>query len=361
MRYFISTLIIVAAQSVSAYCQKVDTLVEVGGYKLHFTILTGKGTPILFEAGGGNDGTVWEGITKSIADITNAPIILYDRRGLGKSSKDSINNCIENEIKGLKTGLTKLGFRQNIMLVSHSLGGFYNTLYASQNPKGVQAIVFIDANLPCFFTAEHLLKMGASADFRKMIKTIQENPLPATIPVIDIVSEKTLFEGTPDADRWKICHEEFLLGSPKRKGLTAFETGHYIFFSNRQLVINAIVTQYANYVMPANKAEIMERGYAQELLAANDDRRSLMKYWHSENDLNEWGYSFLNKKQDLMALEIFKLNVLLHPESSNAYDSLGEMYLKLENKELAILNYKKALELEPNKKSAKKALEELLK
>lgn len=361
MKHLIWTLILFAAPSISAYCQKVDTLVDVGGYKLHFTLIKGKGTPILFEAGGGNDGTVWGGIVKSIADVTKAPIIMYDRRGLGKSSKDSISIGIENEIKGLRNGLNKLGFQKNIMLVSHSLGGFYNTLYATQYQKEVQAVVFIDVNLPCFFTEEHLLKMGASDNFRNMVNMAQRNPLPVSIPVIDIVSEKTLFEGTPDADRWKNCHKDFVSGSPKRRGLTAFETGHYIFFSNRQLVINTIVTQYANYVMPAKKAEILERGYAQELFAANDDRRSLIKYWHSEDDLNEWAYSLLSQKQEQKALEVFKLNVFLHPESSNAFDSLGEIYLKIGNKELAVQNYKKSLELNPKNENAKKVLEQLLK
>jgi hypothetical protein len=43
--------------------QTVDTLISVGKYSLHFTIIEGGGTSILFEAGGGNDGAIWKGIT----------------------------------------------------------------------------------------------------------------------------------------------------------------------------------------------------------------------------------------------------------------------------------------------------------
>jgi tetratricopeptide (TPR) repeat protein len=118
---------------------------------------------------------------------------------------------------------------------------------------------------------------------------------------------------------------------------------------------------YANYVMPAQKTEILERAYAQALNADNEDRKNLMNYWHSEGDLNEWAYSFLQKNELSKALEIFKLNVLLHPESANVYDSLADAYLKSGNKELSIKNYKKALEIDPGKNSAKKALEQLLK
>jgi pimeloyl-ACP methyl ester carboxylesterase len=96
------------------------------------------------------------------------------------------------------------------MLVSHSLGGFYNTLYASRHPKEVQGIVFIDANLPWFFSEEQLIKMKALKNYRNMVEIVKKGPLPSNIPVIDIVSEQTLFEGTPDADSWKNYHKDFV-------------------------------------------------------------------------------------------------------------------------------------------------------
>jgi hypothetical protein len=341
--------------------QSKDTLINVGKYNLHFTIISGKGIPILFEAGGGNDGAIWKSISKPIAEITGATVITYDRPGLGKSGVDSADMSIENDIKGLEKGLAVLGFQKKIMLVSHSLGGFYNTLYASRNAEKVTAIVFIDVNLPCFFTAEHFEKMNASENFKKLVETVRKNPLPANIPIMDIVSEKTSFEGTPDADRWKACHRDFANSRQNTKKLIAYETGHYVFRQNSQLVIKAIVTIYANDVMPSQKTAIIERGYSQALEADNDNRKNLMRYWHSEDDLNEWGYSFYQKNELEKAIEIFQLNVLLHPKSANVYDSLGDAYVKSGNKEMAIENYKKALELDPQKKSARKALEQLLK
>ena len=354
-------LILVIVSALAAKGQTIDTLLNVGKYNIHFIIIPGEGTPILFEAGGGNDGTIWKSISKPVAEITGATVITYDRPGLGKSGIDSTEISIENDIRGLEKGLAILGFQQKIMLVSHSLGGFYNTLYAARNPEKVRAIVFIDANLPCFFTSEQFEKMKASQNFKSLVETVRKNSLPDNIPVMDIVSEKTLFDGTPDADRWKACHRDFASSRPNTKELIAYETGHYVFLQNSQLVINAIVTKYANDVMPSKKAVIIERGYSQALEADNENHKNLMRYWHSENDLNEWGYSFYQKNELEKAIEIFELNVLLHPESANAYDSLGDAYRKSGNKEKAIKNYKKALELDPQKKSAKKALEQLLK
>jgi hypothetical protein len=341
--------------------QVIDTLINIGKNTLHFLIIPGKGAPILFEAGGGNDATIWKSIMQPIAAVTGATILTYDRLGLGKSTVDSTQSGVESEIEGLETALIKLGYQNSIMLVSHSIGGFYSTLYASRNSMKVKAVVFIDANHPCFFSEDQLSKMNASQNFRNMVEIVKKNQMPSQIPVMDIVSERTLFEGTPDAGRWKICHAEFVSASPNRKGIIAYETGHYIFFSNKQLVINAIVTQYANHVMPKEKTVILERGYAQEFNASNEDRRNLIKYWHSEDDINEWGYSFLQHNEKEKALEIFKLNVFLHPQSAKAHDSLGEGYLKSGNRELAIQNYKKALELNPNYESSRKALEQMMK
>ena len=59
---------------------------------------------------------------------------------------------------------------------------------------------------------------------------------------------------------------------------------------------------------------------------------------------------FLGKED--YATEIFKLYSEIFPQSANAYDRLAEAYMMDGNKELAILNYQKSLELDPDKKNA---------
>jgi len=59
------------------------------------------------------------------------------------------------------------------------------------------------------------------------------------------------------------------------------------------------------------------------------------------------------------ATELFKLNVQAFPGSWNAYDSLGEAYMKAGQKQLAIDNYKKSLELNPANDNAKEKLKVL--
>jgi tetratricopeptide (TPR) repeat protein len=97
--------------------------------------------------------------------------------------------------------------------------------------------------------------------------------------------------------------------------------------------IDAAVTQYRD--LKANKA--------------ND-------YDFNEGELNTLGYQLLRDGKKREAIEIFKLNVEAFPKGWNTYDSLGEAYMVNGDKENAIANYKKSLELNPANDSAKRGL-----
>lgn len=79
----------------------------------------------------------------------------------------------------------------------------------------------------------------------------------------------------------------------------------------------------------------------------------------SEQRLNGLGYSLLEQKRLAEAIAVFKLNVEFYPKSANVYDSLGEAYMMNGEKELAITNYKKSLELDPNNSNAAEMLKKL--
>ena len=62
MRYLYFNYLIIFFLYLSMHSQTKDTLVDIGGYKMHFKIMKGEGTPILFDAGAGNDGSIWDNI-----------------------------------------------------------------------------------------------------------------------------------------------------------------------------------------------------------------------------------------------------------------------------------------------------------
>jgi tetratricopeptide (TPR) repeat protein len=75
-------------------------------------------------------------------------------------------------------------------------------------------------------------------------------------------------------------------------------------------------------------------------------------YNFDEDQLNGLGYELLHANKFKDAIRIFQLNIEAYPQSSNAYDSLGEGYMNDGNKTLAIANYQKSLELNPKNHNA---------
>ncbi|QTE23667.1 tetratricopeptide repeat protein [Polaribacter cellanae] len=78
-----------------------------------------------------------------------------------------------------------------------------------------------------------------------------------------------------------------------------------------------------------------------------------------ERRINSIGYKLLKEGKAKKAVEIFKINIALHPKSSNVYDSTAEAYLVLNKKEKAIEYYKKALVINPENYNAKRAYKKL--
>ncbi|HEY2120347.1 MAG TPA: serine hydrolase [Candidatus Acidoferrum sp.] len=81
-------------------------------------------------------------------------------------------------------------------------------------------------------------------------------------------------------------------------------------------------------------------------------RANSPNYTFDENALNGLGYTLLGKDRTADAIVIFKLNVEEYPKSGNVYDSLAEAYAKNGQKQLAIENYRKSVELDPKNQNA---------
>jgi len=59
------------------------------------------------------------------------------------------------------------------------------------------------------------------------------------------------------------------------------------------------------------------------------------------------------------AIIVFEYNTKLFPNSWNVFDSLGEAYADKGDKEKALLNYKKSVQLNPNSQSGKDIIKKL--
>jgi CubicO group peptidase (beta-lactamase class C family) len=110
----------------------------------------------------------------------------------------------------------------------------------------------------------------------------------------------------------------------------------------------------------ALRIQLRKRGYEHAVEVFNDLKKRDAAFQPSETDLNDWAYRMLSgggKRKE--ALEIFKLNVFLYPESANVYDSVAEAYEANGERELAIKNYRRSLELDPKNTNAIRQLKKL--
>jgi tetratricopeptide (TPR) repeat protein len=126
------------------------------------------------------------------------------------------------------------------------------------------------------------------------------------------------------------------------------------YFSNNDPAMNAILSY-------TPKKELTEQ--LMEALDANDTALAAKRfrafladpanaYTNVEGVMNSFGYRLMGMKRLDQAIEIFKLNTEAYPRSSNVWDSLGEAYMNKGEKELAIKNYEKSLELDPSNSNA---------
>jgi tetratricopeptide (TPR) repeat protein len=94
-----------------------------------------------------------------------------------------------------------------------------------------------------------------------------------------------------------------------------------------------------------------------QFLAARDAKP--VKVYFLEDQMNAYGYQFLQEDKLPQAVRMFKLYVELFPDSWNAYDSLGEALLKTGDTAAARKMYEKSVSLKPDSKSGLDALEKL--
>jgi CubicO group peptidase (beta-lactamase class C family) len=159
----------------------------------------------------------------------------------------------------------------------------------------------------------------------------------------------------------------FMMVYPKQKmGLVMFANGENGLSIANEVVREAIGGEhpafrwikYDAYDSPAMQfaKSVRENGAA---AAISKFYSALLRGDISENSINATGYQLLEAKNLPEAIRILQLNVELHPNSWNAYDSLGEAYMNQGDKALAVQNYRKSLDLNPKNTGAEAALNKL--
>ena len=159
------------------------------------------GAPVVvLEAGGGQTSETWSGIFGKIAAF--APVVAYDRRGLGRSEWDSVPPTPERISRNLRSLLKAADVVPPYILVGHSLGGAYIRTFAGLFAKEVGGLVFLDPTTWQVSIVERrtaFLEAGATEDEWKQLVTPREPP--STIPP-GARAEMQIFTAWSNDDRW---------------------------------------------------------------------------------------------------------------------------------------------------------------
>jgi pimeloyl-ACP methyl ester carboxylesterase len=236
--------------------------VDVGGYRL-WTAVAGRGSPtVVFEAGGGDDASVWLHIEPEVRRRLGVRTFRYNRAGLGKSDPSPGPYRIDDEAVALERALDRRGVRGPIVLVAHSYGGFVATLVAASDTR-VAGVVLDDANLSGFFDAAQASRLVARYTpqfdalerarpalahvmvplMRALPETarrMREMTFPPALPTIDIVAERPWVEAPDEVAAMQRAHASFVAASPAREAVFASGSGHYVMRDRPDLVIDAI-------------------------------------------------------------------------------------------------------------------------
>ena len=166
-------------------------------------------------------------------------------------------------------------------------------------------------------------------------------------------------------------------GELKNLGLELLEAGSYReaatvleetirWYPNSASAYSQLARAYAKLGKPAPIDEkellkIIDAGKVEEAWAVYEKTQKTYPGWKlfDENALNSAGYEFMRIEDYDHAIKVFQLNAKAYPNSFNVFDSLGEGLMKAGNKNEAIANYKKSLELNPENSNAKQMLAQL--
>jgi len=324
-------------------------------------------------------------------------VVRYDRRGYGRSPKPEKNY---SNIEDLFQVFSFLNVDKAI-LIGMSAGGGLAIDFTLAHPEKVSSLIVVGAVVSGFSYSDHMLTRGGRlkpedyANPEKLLEyLIKEDPYeiapqnkevkeklwklmqaypqnidfaknrlaePPKRQAIDILKEiqvpTLIVVGEFDIPDVFVHAGAIESGIPNSRKVIIQNAGHLVPLEQPELFNQKVL----NFLNTAEFFQVLNTKGVEKAVELFSQKRRQDSKWipFSETQMNILGYQYLQEGKTKEAIELFKLNVITYPNSANTYDSLGEAYMVNGDKELAIQNYNKSLELNPDNQNAVQKLKQL--
>jgi len=351
---------------------RTDLIVNVNGRAVHIRNEGSKPPVVVFEAGMGDTLETWAPVFPEVAKFAHA--FAYDRAGSGQSGNVSGERSYKQLAVELHEVLQGQKLAPPYVLVGHSFGAVVSRAFYAAYPTEVSAIVLIDPMTEILLGSPSATKTepderlktappGVHSEFAFLNKDLNDNFRAMSalgrpkVPITLLVARSVRPAGWEKAvlDRY----EDWILERDDSSIIVTSNSAHFIHRDEPELVIGAIRRIVYPNPLPELRRTLRDKGIDAAVALFRDQVARYPKQDMNAGILNGIGYEELEAGHVDNAIRLFALNVEANPKDPNVYDSLGEAYAVKGDRENAIANYKKSLDLNPKNVGALEAIARL--
>ena len=240
----------------------VDTMLDVGGYRVHARIYRGtRPLTILMEAGGGATLARWSGIDSVLAQRTNATVVAYERAGFGDSELGPLDLDPIAQVRQISAALDRLDVPARRLVIGHSYGGLMAQVHADMFKDRVAAVVLVDPMNARFVdatgdfvqtTVPHITSPRNDAEraivrlvntFPVMLNAARDAEPKIRAPMVVITSGRSMWNNREREDKaWRTSHEAIAAAVPGRRHVVAENSGHNVATDRPDTITDAVMS-----------------------------------------------------------------------------------------------------------------------
>ena len=239
-----------------------DTMLDVGGYRLHFVIHRGTlPVTVVMESGGAATISRWKGVDQTIAQRSGATVVTYERAGFGRSELGPSELMPATQVADLGKALERLAVPARRIIVGHSYGGLMAVAHASAYSEHVAGVVlvdpmnarFVDATGDFVFsTVPHIAepKTDVERAISRLVRTFPDIASIARVaepklrmPVVVITGTRSMWNNREAEDRaWRDSHAAIASAAPGRRLVVAEGSGHDVPSDRPDTIVEAVLS-----------------------------------------------------------------------------------------------------------------------